>query len=76
MMLRCVDFIECTYFVYTKNGVTPLIIASDKGHADVVQKLLDSSADINVANKVRLFIFYYFCASKLVNVVADIVICA
>ncbi len=37
----------------TQDGDNALTTASLSGKADVVQKLLDAGADVNVANKVR-----------------------
>jgi len=37
-----------------QDGVTPLIVASNKGHTSVVKLLLEAKAEIDVQNKVML----------------------
>lgn len=36
-----------------QDGFTPLVAASERGHKDIVQMLLDKGADVNKAEKVR-----------------------
>ena len=38
---------------FTQTGVTPLYIASQKGHSDVVNILIRNGADVNMARHVR-----------------------
>lgn len=38
--------------ILTKQGVTPLHLASQEGHADLVNLLLEKGANIHVATKV------------------------
>ena len=40
--------------VYLKDGETALIKAAEKGHMNIVNKLLDSDASINAFNRVRM----------------------
>lgn len=44
--------------IFTKQGVTPLHLASQEGHADMVNLLLEKGANIHVATKVMPF---YYC---------------
>ena len=39
-------------FSFIKNGVTPLFIASQNGHQEIVQNLLKEGANINTPTKV------------------------
>ena len=43
------------YFPLTQNGATPLFIASQKGHSDVVNILIRNGADVNMAKEVRYY---------------------
>ena len=36
----------------TQDGTTPLYVAAYKGHLEVVTRLLDGHADVNLADKV------------------------
>ena len=40
------------YVIKTQNGMTPVHFASDKGHTDVVDVLVQAGADIHLATKV------------------------
>ena len=37
-----------------QNGCSPLMIASDEGHLDVVKTLLEAGANVNHTNKVGI----------------------
>ena len=43
------------HFPLTQDGATPLFIASQKGHIEVVNILIRNEANINLAKKVRYF---------------------
>ena len=43
------------HFPLTQTGATPLFIASQKGHIEVVNILIRNGANINLAKKVRYF---------------------
>ena len=51
---------------FAKDGRTPLIQASMKGHIEVVGVLVEHGADLNAADRVRIFVL--FLGSGLVNV--------
>ena len=38
---------HCSLSLSTKDGLTPLIIASVSGHVDVVRVLIEANADVN-----------------------------
>lgn len=42
--------------VVTKQGVTPLHLASQEGHADMVTSLLDKGANVHTSTKVFHFV--------------------
>ena len=46
-------------FLLKKDGVTPLYVAAQNKHLEVVQFLLDKGANLNALNKV-FFIFFIF----------------
>ena len=51
----CASLVTCSYFL-TQDGTSPLVLASQNGHSDVVNILIRNGADINLANKVwRLY---------------------
>ena len=37
----------------TKDGATPVLMASQEGHSDVVNALIKNGASVNMATKVR-----------------------
>ena len=41
------------HFPLTQNGATPLYVASQNGHSDVVNILIRNGADVNIAMEVR-----------------------
>ena len=56
-MCACIHFILTdnvfTYvFPHAQTGATPLYIASEKGHTDVVNILIKGGADVNLARNV------------------------
>ena len=46
------------FYFYTQDGATPLIIASGKGHSDVVNKLIRNGAGVNLARKVWRYMYH------------------
>ena len=51
----CSIFLTCKinlYTCHTQGGLTPLYVASGKGHSDVVKTLIQNGADINLVSKV------------------------
>jgi len=50
-------------YYYLQYGYTPIHLASNDGHVQVVEKLISSGADVNVVNKVsvnRVCVNYYY----------------
>jgi ankyrin repeat protein len=47
------DLIVCCTL---QNGTTPIYLASQKGHTDVLQLLIDARADVNQPNKVTFLL--------------------
>ena len=47
----CLSNIYCCYL---QDGASPLFIAAQKGHKEVVATLLSGGADVNLAAKVRV----------------------
>ena len=45
--------VNTAFFFLIQIGWTPLHCAAEKGHSEVLTKLLDSGADVDVQNKVR-----------------------
>ena len=41
------------HFPLTQNGATPLYVASQNGHSDIVNILIRNGADVNMAANVR-----------------------
>ena len=39
-------------YLYLQNGVSPLMVASSRGHFEIVKLLLDKGAEINHQNNV------------------------
>ena len=55
----------CSFTSY-QNDVTPLYMASQKGHRDVVKTLLEAGANVNIiTSNVSDVMLYYFLESKL-----------
>ena len=49
-----------------QDGVTPLIVASNKGHTSVVKLLLEVKAEVDVQNKVMLAVVACIICSVVV----------
>ena len=47
--------------MYTQDGLSPLIVASQEGHDKIVEKLLQAGATVDLQNKVENC--YYSCSS-------------
>ena len=49
------------YFTSYQDNTTPLYMASEKGHHDVVKTLLGAGADVNITTSdVSDIMFYYY----------------
>lgn len=47
--------------IQTREGATPLYIASLKGHYEVVHMLISANADVHIADKVRHYCSAVVC---------------
>ena len=47
---RCVNVNIFSYFLYTQDGRTPLLLACESGHSDVAQLLINKGASFNVTD--------------------------
>ena len=56
-------FEKCLFHSFTpyQYNTTPLYVASEKGHHDVVQILLGAGADVNIARSYVSDVIFYFC---------------
>ena len=54
-------YVQCTYHkkLHFQDKWTPLMIASDYGHVDVVNVLLQHGASVHLQNEVKLFLLTY-----------------
>lgn len=52
--------------ILTKQGVTPLHLASQEGHSDMVDLLLEKGANIHVATKVISSYYFFINGNELV----------
>ena len=63
--MRSVLFdVFCSFTSYQDNA-TPLYVASEKGHHDVVQTLLGAGADVNMARSVVSHVMFYYYIHKM-----------
>ena len=63
--MRSVLFdVFCTLTSYQDN-VTPLYVASEKGHHDVLQTLLGAGANVNIATSDVSHVMLYFYIHKM-----------
>ena len=44
--------------VFVQEGLTALMLATQRGHAEVVQALLDAKADPNITESVSIYSYY------------------
>ena len=51
----CLSYMIIFTLTYSQDGLTPLHLASEKGHVGVVELLIEAGADAEIENKV-LFI--------------------
>ena len=56
------------HFPLTQNGATPLIIASQEGHSDVVNILIRNGADVN---NMTCYVRYLLSLYQLVRLTCD-----
>ena len=49
-----------------QNGDTPLILASLKGHKDIVEVLLNHEAEVDLPNKVSVCVSYHYGDTPLI----------
>ena len=48
-----------------QNGATPLIVASLKGHKDIVEVLLNHGAEVDLPHKVSVCVSYHYLVAQL-----------
>ena len=48
-----------------QNGFTPLIAASQEGHKDIVEVLLEHGAEVDLPDKVSVCVSYHYLADQL-----------
>ena len=63
---RSVSWLFASPLLSLQDGVTPLIVASHKGHTSVVKLLLEAKAKIDVQNKVMVAVVAYIICSVVV----------
>ena len=48
-----------------QNGATPLILASQEGHKDIVEVLLNHGAEVDLPDKVSVCVSYHYLVDQL-----------
>ena len=54
------QFLIFRFFIHVKNGATPLYVAAQEGHEQIVEILLEKGANVDLPDKVLLLIVFFF----------------
>ena len=60
LMLGCKRLLSVYWFTCLQNENTPLKLAAEKGHINIVKKLISMKADVNKADKVIVSLFIHY----------------
>ena len=52
---RCANVKIFSYFLYTQDGRTSLLLACESGHSDVAQLLINKGANFDVIDRVSYY---------------------
>ena len=64
-LLIVMNYVYIVLHLSLQNGNTPLIAASQKGHKDIVEVLLNHGAEVDLPNKVSVCVSYHYLVPQL-----------
>ena len=59
------NYVYIVLYHSLQDGYTPLIAASQEGHKDIVEVLLNHGAKVDLPNKVSVCVSYYYLVDQL-----------
>ena len=59
------NYVYIVLYHLLQDGTTPLFLASQEGHKDIVEVLLNHGAEVDLPNKVSVCVSYHYLVRQL-----------